>query len=72
MRARLFYDKEARARRTSINGRRRFDPNVAEFSMAMSADACNRDADGLEYGPSIDALVDILEREQNSHPPKSD
>ena len=30
----------------------------------MPADACDRDADGLEYGPSIDALVEILEREE--------
>jgi hypothetical protein len=71
MRARLFYDKEPRPpdidqRASPLRSER------CEFSMAMSADACNRDADGLECGPSIDALVDILEREQNSHPPKSD
>lgn len=63
MRARLLYDKEARSRRTSIKRRPRFDPNVTDFLTAMPEDVCDRDEDGLEFGPSIEALVEILERE---------
>jgi hypothetical protein len=46
--------------------RPRFDPDVAEFLTAMPADACDRDADGLKYEPSIEALVEILEREERA------
>jgi len=64
MRARMLYDKEARARRTSIKPHERFDPSVAHFLTALPDDACDRDADGFEYGPSIEALVEIFEREE--------
>jgi len=65
MRARLLYDKEARSRRTSVKPRPRFDPGVREFLTGLPDEACDRDAAGLEYGPSIDALLQILERDEN-------
>ncbi len=64
MRARMLYDKEARSRRTSIKRHERFDPNVAHFLTALPDDACDRAPNGLEYGPSIEALVEIFEREE--------
>lgn len=61
MRARLLYDKDARSRRTSVKPHERFEGHVREFLTGLPMDACDRDDDGMEYGPSIDALVEMLD-----------
>ena len=67
MRSRLFYDKEARAKRTSIKRHARFDPGVTELLTMLPEDGCERDAAGLEYGPSIEALIVSLASINESH-----
>ena len=66
MRARMLYNKEARARRTSIKRHEPFDPLAVRFLTALPDDACDRAPNGLEYGPSIEALVEIFEREKRA------
>lgn len=63
MRAQLLYDKEARSRRTSVKPHERFDGHVRDFLTQLPSGSCDRDQDGLEYGPSIDALVETLEQD---------
>jgi hypothetical protein len=66
MTAHLPHDKNARTRRTSNNRREPLHPDAVRFLTALPDDACDRDAHGLEYGPSIEALVDIFEREERA------
>lgn len=73
MRARLLYNEEARSRKTSVKGRSsrsRSDLDIGFATFVMPAvDDYARDESGMELGPSIDALVEILEREQSLKQP---
>ena len=42
------------------------DPYAVSFLTALPDNACDRAADGLQYGPSIKALVEIFEREDRA------
>lgn len=67
MRARLLFNKEARSRGTSVKARSsrpRSDLDIGFATVVMpAADNYARDESGMELGPSIDALVEILGRE---------
>lgn len=64
MTAHLPNDRNVRSRRTSNKRREPLHPDAVRFLTALPDDACDRAPNGLEYGPSIEALVEIFEREE--------